>query len=70
MSRNRQKLIDLIEAMPDDQVGVLLADAERLSGDKPKRSWPPKFAGMIKDGPANGSMPEHIDATLAQGFGK
>jgi hypothetical protein len=55
--------------MPDDQVDVLLADARRLSSAKPKGTWPPKFVGMIKDGPKKGSSPEYIDAVLAQGFG-
>ncbi|MFT3873228.1 MAG: hypothetical protein QM714_11380 [Nocardioides sp.] len=49
---------------------VLLADARRLSLTKPKRTWPPKFVGMIKDGPVDGSTPEHIDSVLAGGFGR
>jgi hypothetical protein len=69
MTANRDELIHLIEGLPDDQVDVLLADARRLAGEKPKGTWPPKFVGMIKDGPVNGSSPEHIDAALSRGFG-
>jgi hypothetical protein len=69
MSANRDELIHLIEGLPDDQVDVLLADARRLAGEKLKGTWPPRFVGMIKDGPTNGSLPESIDAVLSRGFG-
>lgn len=69
VTANRDELIHLIEGMPDDQVEMLLADARRLSSSKPKGTWPPKFAGMIKDGPDNGSTPEYVDTVLARGFG-
>lgn len=70
VTANRDELINLVEGLPDDQVEVLLADARRLvTRDEPKASWPPKFVGMIKDGPTNGSSPEHIDAVLSRGFG-
>jgi hypothetical protein len=55
MTASRDELIRLIEALPDDQVDLLLADALRLTGAKPKGVWPPRFVGMIKDGPADGS---------------
>lgn len=52
MTASRDELLELIEEMPDDQVAELLADARRLADSKPKRNWlPPKFVGMIKDGP-------------------
>lgn len=69
VTANRDELIHLIEGMPDDQVEVLLADAKRLAGSPPRRTWPPKFVGMIKDGPTNGSSPERIDAVMSRGFG-
>ena len=69
MTANREELIHLIEGLPDDQVEVLLADARRLTAEKPRGAWPPKFVGMIKDGPAKGSSPEYIDAVLSRGFG-
>ncbi len=69
MTANRDELIHLIEGMPDDQVAALLADARRLSSSKPEGTWPPKFVGMITDGPEDGSSPEYIDSTLARGFG-
>ncbi|MCS3877851.1 hypothetical protein GII30_05660 [Gordonia amarae] len=69
MTASRDELIHLIESMADDQVETLLHDARRISGAGIRNGWPPKFAGMITDGPANGSAPEYIDSTLAQGFG-
>jgi hypothetical protein len=44
-----------------DELDVLLAVARRLSASKPTRNWPPKFVGMIKDGPQDGSSPGYID---------
>jgi len=69
VTTNRDELIHLIESMRDDQVDVLLADARRLNSSKPKGTWPPKFAGIIKDGPEDGSTPEYVDSVLARGFG-
>jgi hypothetical protein len=69
MTASRDELIHLIEGMPDDQVGMLLPDARRLASARPKGAWPPKFVGMIKDGPKDGSSPDRIDATLSRGFG-
>lgn len=69
MSAGRDELLHLIEGMPDDQVAELLADARRLADSKPKRTCPPKFVGMIKDGPRDGSSPEYVDSILARGFG-
>ncbi|MFC7505398.1 hypothetical protein ACOACQ_08245 [Nocardioides sp. CPCC 206347] len=69
MTANRDELIHLIEGMPDDQVDVLLADAKRLAESKPRGTWPPKFVGMVKDGPTNGSSPEYIDTVMSRGFG-
>ena len=69
MTAHRDELHHLIDGLPDAQVEVLLADLRRLVADKPKGTWPPKFFGMIKDGPRNGSSPEYIDSVLSQGFG-
>lgn len=69
MTASRDELIHLIEGMPDDQVDALLADAKRMTGSKRQGTWPPRFVGMIKDGPANGSSPEYLDAALARGSG-
>jgi len=69
MTANRDELIHLIEGLPDDQVDALLADARRRTAAKPEGTWPPKFAGMLKDNPTNGSSPEYIDAVLSRGFG-
>ena len=69
MTANRDELIHLINDLPDDQVEVLLRDARRLSEPSPRRAWPPRFVGMITDGPVDGSTPEYIDSVLARGFG-
>jgi hypothetical protein len=70
MSVSRDELLHLIEGMPDDQVDVLLADARRLvEKTVPKGAWPPKFVGIIKDGPTDGSTSEYIDSVLGRGFG-
>jgi len=65
MTARRDELVHLIAGMPDDQVAALLDDASRLTA----RTWPPKFVGMIKDGPKHGSTPEYVDSVLARGFG-
>lgn len=69
VTANRDELIHLIEGLPDDQVEAVLADVRQRVAEKPKGTWPPKFVGMIKDGPANGSSPEYVDAVLSRGFG-
>ncbi len=67
MTASRDDLIHLINDLPDDQVEVLLRDARRLSEPSPRRAWPPRFVGMITDGPVDGSTPEYIDSVLARG---
>ncbi len=71
MSASRGELHDLIDGLPDDQVAALLADAKRCATPRTVRTTQ-QFAwiGMIKDGPADASTPEAIDAVLAQGFGR
>lgn len=69
MTANRDELVHLVEELPDDQIDAELADVRQRVSAKLKGTWPPKSAGMIKDGPANGSSPEHVDAVLLQGFG-
>ncbi|OLP03226.1 hypothetical protein BVU76_05705 [Mycolicibacterium porcinum] len=73
MTASRDGLLRPIDSMPDDQVDTLLADACRLSRAAqatPRRTWPPKFVGMIKDGPGVGSSPEYTDSVLSRGFGR
>jgi len=69
VSANRDELIHLIEGLPDEQVAAMLTEARRRAARKPKGTWPPKFVGMIKDGPRNGSSPEYVDSVLSRGFG-
>jgi hypothetical protein len=55
MTESRDELIHLIEGLPDDKIDVLLARARGLAAKKRKGAWPPRFVGMIKDGPTDGS---------------
>lgn len=71
MSASRDELHVLIDGLPEDQVAALLADAKRRAAPRPARTTQPfAWIGMIKDGPANASTPEAIDAVLARGFGR
>ena len=69
MDASRDELIRLIEALPDDQVDALLADARRLTAAKPEITWPPAFfgAGVSRDGRTD--IARNIDKYLAEGFG-
>ena len=69
MTVHRDELHHLIDGLPDAQVELVLADVRRLAEEKPKGTWPPKYFGMLEDGPVNGSSPEYIDELLSQGFG-
>jgi hypothetical protein len=69
VTAHRDELHHLIDGLPDDQVEVLLAEARRLVADRPNGTWPPKYFGMIENGPTNGSSPEYVDSVLAKGFG-
>jgi len=61
VTTSRDELLRLVGAMPDDQVAELLARVRSLTADKPKGSWPPKFVGMLKGGPADGSTAVNRD---------
>lgn len=62
MAPNRLEMIRLIDGMADDKVDTLLDQVRRMTAPKPRPAWPPRFVGMIKDGPTNGSSPEILDA--------
>lgn len=73
MSEAREELIDLIDGLPDEKVGTLLATARALSAPegRPDQAWPPAFFGSIKhasnDRTDNSSR---VDEFLAEsGFG-
>lgn len=66
---NREELIHLIEGLPDDQVDVLLADARRLTTDKPKGAWPPEFFGIGQSIDGRTDNARRVDEILAEGFG-
>ena len=70
MTADREELHALIEGLADDQVEALLVKVRGLATGVPSHLWPPKFFGMLEDGPVNGSSPEDIDSVLAEGFGQ
>ncbi len=55
VTASRDEFTRLVSALPDDQAAELLARARTLAAAKPKGTWPPKFVGKIKGGPADGS---------------
>lgn len=70
MSTDRHELHELVDALPDDQVDAAIEDVRRrLPRPTVDGGWPFAFAGMIEDGPADGSSPAYLDATFADGFG-
>lgn len=50
MSQARDELIHLIDKLPEEKVGTLLATARALSTASPvrDRQWPPAFFGSIR----------------------
>lgn len=74
MTEAREELIHLIEDLPEDKVGTLLATARALS-TPPRangRTWPPAFFASIKHA-SNGRSDNagRVDEVLAEtGFGE
>lgn len=69
MNTSRDELIRLIEALPDDQVDALLADARRLIAAKPEGTWPPAFFGAGVSNYGRTDIARNVDKYLAEGFG-
>lgn len=74
MTEARDELIHLIDGLPEDKVGTLLATARALSTPNPQndRPWPPAFFGSIESA-SNGRTDNaaRLDEFLEEsGFGQ
>ncbi len=69
MTASRDKLIHLIEGLPDDQVEVVLADLRRLTTDGPRGEWPPSFFGIGESIDGRTDNARRVDEILVAGFG-
>ena len=74
MTEAREELIHLIDELPEEKVGTLLATARALVAASPARDrhWPPAFFGSIKHA-SNGRTDNaaRVDEFLAEsGFGE
>lgn len=70
MDVDRRELHRLIDALPDGQVALMLADLRsRLRLDVADRPWPPAFFGMGVERAGRTDLSERVDEVLADGFG-
>ncbi|QLQ16266.1 MAG: hypothetical protein HZY73_12060 [Micropruina sp.] len=70
MDAGRRELHRLVDALPDDQVALLLADLRRrLTPGVASSRWPPAFFGMGVDRDGCLELSERVDEVLADGFG-
>lgn len=70
MTADRHELHELIDALPEDQLAMVLQDVRRrLPVDQDERPWPPAFFGIgeSKDGRTDNAR--RADEILAEGFG-
>ncbi len=71
MSIDRTELHELIDALPDDEVASLLADARRRAHQPPRKLHEP-FA-WVAMGPSRHDRTDdarRVDEILAEGFGR
>lgn len=68
VSEARQELIELVEALPEDQVGAVLADLRRRGQVPPPRSgsWPPAWFGAIDRDDLPSDLARNHDRYLAE----
>ncbi len=70
MSAERNELHELVDALPDDQVVLVLADVRRrLPRVASDPAWPPAFFGMGVDKEGRTDLSMSVDEILASGFG-
>ena len=68
VSAERDELMRLVQALPEDQVGEALSEMRRhLHPVAEDRPWPPAFFGAA-DGEPDTS--ERVDELLREGFGR
>jgi len=68
MSAERDELRRLIEAMPEEQVPVVLAQFRHTVRPAPEGTWPPEFFGIAKGRHTDAAR--RADELLAEGFGR
>jgi len=68
VSADRDELRRLIEELPDDQVGLALADVRRRATRRRAGSWPPAWFGAAVARRTDTSA--NADNLLADGFGR
>jgi len=71
MSSVREELLRVVENLPDDDVAMLLDEANRRAergGTQLKREWPPAWFGAVRSGRSDRS--QCVDELLADGFGR
>ena len=68
MSAERDELKRLVEALPDDRVPVVLAEARRQSRPHTTPAWPPAWFGSFGSGRTD--LGRNHEDLLAEGFGR
>lgn len=72
MTAHRDELHELIDALPEDQVDALLADARRRAHPRSdvERPWPPSWFGAIDRDDLPADLARNHDRYLTEsGFG-
>lgn len=68
MSAERDELLRLVQAIPEDQVPKALAEVRRHVRPVEQRTWPPAWFGIAEgDGTDVGARSEDL---LKEGFGR
>jgi hypothetical protein len=68
VSAERDELMRLVQAIPEDQVGQAMVEMRRHLRPVPdERPWPPAFFGAAAGEP---DTSERIDELLEEGFGR
>lgn len=68
MSADRNELHELIDELPEDQVGPLVDDLRRrLRSNAPRGQWPPEWFGAVDDPEVPRDLARNADKYLAAG---
>jgi len=68
VSIDREELHRLVDALPEEQVAVAMADVRRRVRPQVPGSWPPPWVGSIIAGRTD--VARNYDDILAEGFGR
>lgn len=72
MTADRHELHELVDALPEDQVALAIADVRRRM-DQPAAgsTWPPEFFGIIDGEDVSADVARDVDGFLTgAGFGR